>query len=1054
MRRILSIVLCLMLSLTAAFPASTQGTDFWLTFMRNLRVGQCTLIASSASDATVTVSNPVTLWSTSFTVPAGQTATCQLPLEQCYLDNGGTIEPKGLHITSTAPIDLFAANVADYTYDATLVLPTSALGTNYIIQTYEDKSETAELAIVATMPNTSVAITPHAQTKDGHVPNVSYSVALQPGEAYQVLSFDKNNDFSGTYIHSDKPVAVFAGHACANVPATNNWCDHLVEQQSPTSLWGKQFAITKTVGQQSNRVMITAKENNTIVQLNGTQVAVLQALQTYSFRLTDNSAFVQTSEPVACFLYIEGARSNNLFGDPSSVTIMPIEQRTNDLTFSTFQTNAGTHNINVVTTAAGVASMKLNGHSIASSFAPLDGNNAWHYARLSVSQGTHTLRSSNEGFVGYIYGMGYCESYAYPMGSSLYALNIDETGSEMGGFPYIDMTFTDAQCYRKPIHFTAYTNIDYSSLTWDFGDGQTASGLNTSHTYAAPGAYTVTLTVSRNTNNASITRTVLVSDTYRDTIHAEICEGETYLYEGTPYTTSGVYTVKQSSLAECDSLVMLDLTAHPTYHSVEYASFPRGASYGWHDQRFRSAGIYRDTIPSVHGCDSTFELHLTTTDPTEIMYDTICYRPTYYFHGYNYPLPSVEGFEDREFINYTLAYADKYNCKTYRIHLAIIPGEAGDYVVYDTISSGQSYTWHGQTYTSSGTYTKTIGDNACLQHFTLHLYVSPFPIESTDSTFCHADTIFWHGHAYTDPGIYYDTLFTVFGIERIHRLQLSDNRSFTQISVQDVTSYDFHGRTLTHSGTYRDTLVNAVGCDSIVSLHLDIFKPCENYTEDIFDTIIPGQTYLFEGTTYTEPGDYNQTFITPKGCDSVLMLHLILNPLSVISMQIPDQCADSALLEFNLSYSGVAHAVRILFDDSAHTAGLQDAYWTTPATITSLPNFAKAGDYTGTVELLFRNMVADTQSFAFSLVSCSSPQPPQPEEPSTPLVFAFDHQVYCWISEESHVMIYDVLGRLLLSSTLNSGKNTFYTLDAPGVYVVLLTPKTTSRPETFKLFIP
>src|SRR5207244_2496041 len=52
-----------------------------------------------------------------------------------------------------------------------------------------------------------------------------------------------------------------------------------------------------------------------------------------------------------------------------------------------------------------------------------------------------------------------------------------------------------------------------ASWSWNFGDGQTATQQNPSHTYAAGGSYTVTLTVKDNQNASSspASKTVNVS---------------------------------------------------------------------------------------------------------------------------------------------------------------------------------------------------------------------------------------------------------------------------------------------------------------------------------------------------------------------------------------------------------------------------------------------------------------------------------------------------------------------------------------------------------------
>ena len=57
----------------------------------------------------------------------------------------------------------------------------------------------------------------------------------------QTAQFNSDMDLTGTIIKSDKPISVFVGHECGQVPTGQMACDHLVEQIPPDATWGTQF---------------------------------------------------------------------------------------------------------------------------------------------------------------------------------------------------------------------------------------------------------------------------------------------------------------------------------------------------------------------------------------------------------------------------------------------------------------------------------------------------------------------------------------------------------------------------------------------------------------------------------------------------------------------------------------------------------------------------------------------------------------------------------------------------------------------------------------------
>ena len=607
-----------------AQTASTQGRDFWFSFMSNQTSNptQTCLILSAERACSVTVSNPNTGWSTSVSIPAGGRVDVDIPFAQAYFPSASdnSVCNYGCHLVATDVISAYTMNYRNASFDGGNLLPTETLADNYMIETIPPGLNGSTVLIIGTENNTVVDITPTSATSGGWGANTTHSITLNTGQVYQFSTSSATASLSGTVIqaHDCKRIAVFAGSKCAQAPAGCTYCDHIYDPMIPTIYWGNHFAVTGSLTRTKDVVRVTAKNNNTVVTKNGSTVATLAAGGTYNFEITssDISCFIETSGPAVCYLYLTGQSCGGGSGDPSMVYITPIEQNIDRITFGTYY-NSGTSSlqqyVNVVTLTSNVSSVTLDGNSISSSFTPLTGNTSYSYARLNISHATHTLQCDS-GLIAHVYGLGDVTSYAYNVGSSAIDLS---SAMYINDVNTADIPEDYNYCFGLDIDFEVHLNYGYTSIMWDFGDGSTATTNPASHLYENPGTYNVTVIVERTGSSNCFGSTI---DTLRGRVNipppdpivrnVAICGGGTYNFYGRVLEEPGVYIDTIASSGECDSIIELHLSIVPADPIPVFANICVGDFYNFFGAILTEPGTYLDTILTSAGCDSIVELHL------------------------------------------------------------------------------------------------------------------------------------------------------------------------------------------------------------------------------------------------------------------------------------------------------------------------------------------------------------------------------------------------------------------------------------------------------------
>lgn len=265
----------------------------------------------------------------------------------------GIAKGRAFRIASDLPIVATQFNplggALAFTTDASLLLPTHALGTKYYHLAWDEGLGVgSSLVAVATAEQTTLTITTTVDLPMGQngLPPLKKGVPTQVQLGrYDYLQLSTSlGDLSGTQITADQPFALFGGHSCGQVPnKTVDFCDHLEEQIFPVDTWGTEYVAIRSPKRKSEDMMwrVLARETGAKVTFTpkpeGLDAAVknipaggfLEFSASSDFRIESDSPIL-----VAGYMYGCGATGDmSCPGDPSMVLMVPVEQWLSDYVF-------------------------------------------------------------------------------------------------------------------------------------------------------------------------------------------------------------------------------------------------------------------------------------------------------------------------------------------------------------------------------------------------------------------------------------------------------------------------------------------------------------------------------------------------------------------------------------------------------------------------------------------------------------------------------------------------------------------------------------------------
>ncbi len=442
--------------------SSYLGCDYWAVDLDNIErdggTDQPAAVVISnpnpdlTAEITITIPGVGPLTLNNPNVAPGGLSIFELPTGR-HIDGSGLYNSRTFRVDSSIPVTVHQFNPLNgenvFTNDASLLLPSNALGTEYMLMSWQHASAgLSQAAAYGTLVaveegTTEVTIRPTANIAQGNglaggiTAGMERTVTLNQGQVLSLATTGATGaDLTGSYIRSSKKIAVFAGHECANIPTVStNYCDHIEQQMFPLDTWGEDYFVVpfspRNASQRDTFTIIAGDDTVTIrtfppQPFDGLSLAFGQK---HTFE-TNQSFRIMADGPILVGQFLHGSNYSGFssapecssfggrtgIGDPAFTLTVPSSQYRDEYIVLTPSAYLRDY-LNIIAPVG--ANITVDGQPVAG--LQDIGNTGFSYIQLLVQDGVHVVRGDQPfGLVAYGYD---CDvSYAYPGGLNLEAL--------------------------------------------------------------------------------------------------------------------------------------------------------------------------------------------------------------------------------------------------------------------------------------------------------------------------------------------------------------------------------------------------------------------------------------------------------------------------------------------------------------------------------------------------------------------------------------------------------------------------------------------------------